>query len=316
MSGLTPTESYLTVHYELRPAKQVERRMLLDALLSLGAAGFRIQDYQYTGMGSVYFIDFMLFHRLIGLQKMLSVEYDTKIARRVEFNRPFDCVDTEIAPIGDVIPRLSKDIKHLLWLDYDGILTGSQLSDVASATSRLSVGSIFLVTIDVEPPTDTDDPEKWMAYFEEEIGEYLSPSLKVADFARSQLPRRNVDFISSAITAGMAGRTDVEFIPMFNFLYEDGHQMLTMGGMVGTTDEKNKIAKSELAKADYFRSTFANSPCLIKVPRLTRKERQYLDGFMPCTDNWQPPDFELSTENVLAYRQIYRFCPTYAELLL
>src|SRR6266496_2730130 len=103
MSGLIPTESYLTVHYELRPAKQVERRMLVDALLALSAAGFRIQDYQYTGMGSVYFIDFMLFHRLIGLQKMLSVEYNTKIARRVEFNRPFDCVGTEIAPIGNII---------------------------------------------------------------------------------------------------------------------------------------------------------------------------------------------------------------------
>src|SRR6266704_2841751 len=109
MSGLTPTESYLRVHYELRPAKQVERRMLVDALLSLSAAGFRIQDYQYTGMGSVYFIDFMLFHRLVGFQKMLSVEHNTKIARRVEFNRPFARVGIEIAPIGDVIPRLSKD---------------------------------------------------------------------------------------------------------------------------------------------------------------------------------------------------------------
>lgn len=27
----TPSESYLKVHYELRPAKQVERRMIIDA---------------------------------------------------------------------------------------------------------------------------------------------------------------------------------------------------------------------------------------------------------------------------------------------
>jgi len=28
----SPTQSYKKVHYELRPAKQVERRMLIDAL--------------------------------------------------------------------------------------------------------------------------------------------------------------------------------------------------------------------------------------------------------------------------------------------
>jgi putative O-methyltransferase len=316
MSGLTPTESYLTVHYELRPAKQVERRMLVDALLWLSAAGFRIQDYQYTGMGSVYFIDFMLFHRLIGFQNMLSVEHDSKIARRVEFNRPFDCVDTKIEAIGNIIPRLSKDIKHVLWLDYDGVLTNSQLGDIASAASQLSVGSILLITIDVEPPTDNEEPRDWMAYFEEEAGEYFNPAFKVTDFTQSQLPRRNADFIWNAIKSGMAGRTGTEFIPMFNFVYEDGHQMLTMGGMIGTAAEKDRITESALAKADYFRRTFEEEPCLIKVPRLTRKERQYLDGFMPCPDDWLPPDFELSTENVLAYRQIYRFCPTYAELLL
>ena len=37
---------------------------------------------------------------------------------------------------------------------------------------------------------------------------------------------------------------------------------------------------------------------------------------MPCADKWIPADFELSSENVRAYREIYRFCPTYAELML
>ena len=48
-----PSKSYLSVHYELRSAKQVERRMLIDALHTLGEDGFRISDYQYTGMGSI-----------------------------------------------------------------------------------------------------------------------------------------------------------------------------------------------------------------------------------------------------------------------
>jgi hypothetical protein len=311
-----PTESYLKVHYELRPAKQVERRMLVDALLALTGAGFPVRDYQYTGMGSIYFIDFMLFHRLLGITEMVSVEYDAKIAKRVEFNKPFECVKTIIAPIGEIIPTLSKDSKHLLWLDYDGILCRSHLEDVSLALTFLSVGSILLITVDVEPPTDDDSPEEWKKYFSAETRDFLDPALRVKDFARSKLARRNIDLISSAIKAGISGRRGVEFIPIFNFVYQDGHQMLTMGGMVGTVSERRRIHGSGLADADYFRDTFDSEPCVIKVPRLTRKERQYLDGFMPCVDSWLPEDFELSSENVRAYRDIYRFCPTYAELLL
>jgi len=310
------TQSYLKVHYELRPAKQVERRILLDALLTLSTAGLAIPEYHYTGMGSIYFIDFMLFHRILGIEQMLSVEFDTKIRRRVEFNKPYDCVKTKISPIGDIIPTLSLDHKHLLWLDYDDILTESHLADVASAAAKLSVGSILLVTIDVEPPTDDDSPKQWHSYFQDQTGEYFSPSLEVRDFAKSQLPRRNIDFLSNAIKAGMTGRMGVQFLPMFNFLYQDGHQMLTLGGMIGSTAEKRQITASGLRDKDYFRGTFGVAPCSITVPRLTRKERQHLDEFMPSSPNWKPKEFELSRANVKAYRRIYRFCPTYAELLL
>jgi len=113
----------------------------------------------------------------------------------------------------------------------------------------------------------------------------------------------------------MTGRTEAEFFPMFNFIYRDSHQMLTMGGMIGTDAEKQKLRGSELEKARYFRGDFTVEPCVITVPKLTRKERQHLDKFMPCNDNWLPPEFELTKENVLAYRDIYRFCPTYAELV-
>lgn len=312
----TPTESYLKVHYELRPAKQVERRMLIDSLQALMEAGFSIRNYQYTGMGSIYFIDFMLFHRVLGIKNMLSVEYSEAVKKRVEFNRPFDCVRTQIAPIGDVIPTLSKDIQHLLWLDYDGAIQSFQLEDVVLAATYLSVGSILLVTVDVEPPDDTDKPRSWKRYFEEQAGEYFNPKLKLNDFAKSQLPRRNIEFIASAIDAGMSGRRDVQFMPMFNFVYQDGHKMLTMGGMVVNQAYADKIRGSALARETYFRSDFSSDPCVINVPRLTRKERQYLDGFMPSPDNWIPKDFELDAKRVAAYRDIYRFCPTYAELML
>src|SRR5712692_3968958 len=156
-----PSRSYLKVHYELRPAKQVERRMLIDALQILGESGFPVREYHYMGMGSVYFIDFILFHRILGIGSMTSVEYDKTIEKRIQFNKPFDFVHIEIEAIGDVIPSLSQDQRHLLWLDYDGILSRSRLQDMALASTYLTRGSIFLVTLDIEPPTNTDEPADW-----------------------------------------------------------------------------------------------------------------------------------------------------------
>jgi uncharacterized membrane protein len=66
--------------------------MLVHAFQCLMEAGFPIADYQYTGLGSIYFIDFILFHRYLGIDKFLSVEVADDIRRRVRFNRPYKCV--------------------------------------------------------------------------------------------------------------------------------------------------------------------------------------------------------------------------------
>ena len=59
-------------------------------------------------------------------------------------------------------------------------------------------------------------------------------------------------------------------------------------------------------------------PFRIEVPVLTRKERLYIDSCMPCEPDWvpDPNDFEIEAEAIAAYRQVYRYCPLYAELLL
>ena len=311
----TPTQSYLKVPYDLRPAKQVERRMLIDAFHRLTSAGFPITDYQYTGFGSIYFVDFILFHKLLGINKLLSVEFDKDIEKRVKFNAPFKGINVEMSPIGDVIPTLPKDDKHVLWLDYDDIIKRDHLSAVAQATSDLSPGSILLVTVDVEHP-DGDEPAVWRKYFETEVGDFLGERKSIAHYFESALPSLNAHLIEQAIKQGLVGRGNVTFEPLFNFVYKDGHEMLTIGGMLVTPTEKRRIRGSSLDETLYYRRTLSGEPYKIRVPRLTRKERLHLDRAMPCAAGWLPEDFELSQEEVSAYSEIYRFCPAYAELLL
>src|ERR1700756_1198523 len=149
---MTVATSYTKVFYDLRPGKQIERRMLLDTVQLLSNGGFRISDYQYTGFGSIYFVDFVLFHKYLGITKLLSLEHDPTAEKRARFNKPYELIKLEIKSAFDAIPSLDRDVKHILWLDYDFGLEASVLLDIEQAAFQLSPGSILLVTVDVEPP--------------------------------------------------------------------------------------------------------------------------------------------------------------------
>jgi hypothetical protein len=312
----SPTESYLKVAYDLRPAKQIERRMFIDALHRLAFAGFDIGDYQYTGFGSIFFVDFVLFHKLLGLKRLLSVEHSTKIEKRVRFNRPFKQIEISMSSITDVIPTLSSDRKHLLWLDYDDVLQKSHITDLVLAGTYLTPGSILLVTVDVEPPGgERDGPHQWKQHFEDQAGDYLGSLTQLTDFAESNLVTINTTILARAIDSGLVAR-EAHFFPLFWFVYEDGHRMLTLGGMIATETERRKVEASTVRFASYHREAFVGEPYSIKVPNLTRKERMFLDREMPCVDEWTTDEFEVDADSIRDYREVYRFLPAYAELLL
>jgi hypothetical protein len=290
--------------------------MIIDACQLLSLANFPIRDYQYTGFGSFYFVDFILFHKLLGIRDMLSLERDTRIEKRVKYNRPFACIKLEMKSSTVVIPALSQDKKHILWLDYDSVLSATHIADARLAGTYLTPGSLLLTTVDVEPPGDEQDgPKEWKQHFHDEAGELALSLGKDEDFAESRLVGVNIKLLLSAIRAGIVGR-EVEFSPLFNFLYADGHQMLTIGGMITTDTERRQLRASKLETTEYVRTSFSKKPFLIYVPRVTRKERLHLDPRMPCRKKWRPKRFEMPSKDVDAYRQIFPFLPAYAELLL
>ena len=311
-----PSESYRKVPYDLRTSKQIERRMILDAFIRLSRHGFDIAAYQYTGMGSVHFVDYILFHRLLGIRRMLSAEYSTKITKRIAFNRPYRNIDLAFKAIGEVIPDLSPDRRHILWLDYDFQINNVMTTDVVNAAAALSVGSFLLVTVDVEPPVKDGSPKKWRRYFLDRCAPFCSPGWPLADYAQSKLHRLNVKILENAIHSGLAGRTDIAFHPLFNFAYADGHQMLTIGGVIGGDTEKRSIDASNFDDAAYLRRSFKELEYTVPKFVLTRKEKFYLDAAMPRVRKWKPKDFEMDERDVAAYAEVHRFYPSYAELFL
>jgi hypothetical protein len=310
-------KSYEKVHYEFRPAKQVERRMLLDLFQRLMEAGYRISSYQYTGMGSIYFIDFVLFHRYLGIKKMVSVECVHEIKKRVHFNRPYGSIEIFMGDIAEYIPRLSRDRKHILWLDYDFVLRRDAVEAILLAAAQLSPGSFLVVTVDAEPPGPKEwGPKDWCKYFKQEAGDYLGNKARERHFAKSRLVEVNASIIESAIQHGLAGREDVDFIPLMNFVYADGHCMLTLGGMIGAEEDRRRVLALERAKLPFLRDSLAADPYYIRVPLLTRKERLHLDSVMPCRESWRPSEFEMKAEDLQTYREIHPYYPAYTEVLL
>jgi Putative O-methyltransferase len=305
--------------------------MIVDALQRLEAAGFPIVDYQYTGFGAIYFVDFILLHKLLGMNKLVSLERQGSLASRMAFNRPFSCVEIKMVPASSEIPNLSRDIRHIVWLDYDGVLHKDFLSDIQSAVTILPAGSILLVTVDVEPPEDHDykpvdpnfdssketlGPKHWRRYFEHHASAYLKLGLSENDFGASKLGLRTTEILKAAFTRSIVARLQMEFLPMFHFIYKDSHWMLSMGGMIGGRTEKRQLRSSTLADTVYYRRNFDLPPFEITVPRLTRKERIYLDREMPCAEGWVPKDFDLDPDEARRYKDIYRFLPAFAEILL
>lgn len=311
-----PTHSYRKVFYDLRPAKQVERRMIVDVLQELGEGGFHLRDYEYTGFGSIYFVDFILLHRLLGLRKLLSVEIAESAESRVQFNKPFGDVKVRMGAIGDVLPSLDRDQRRILWLDYDHRLIPTDLQDLVVAGQVLAPGSIVLITVDVEPRSEAESPSNLQRYYEDIASDFLPFDLEPEAFTHSQLAHTNARIILNAIRQGVVARPSVGYLPLFSFTYSDGHRMLTVGGLIGGDAHVRQIEGTRLSSLPFVRRNGEDAPYEIKVPRLTRKERSYLDRHMPCADNWLPSEFELPAEEVLQYREIYRYYPVYAELLL
>jgi hypothetical protein len=305
--------------------------MIVDALQRLQPAGFSISDYQYTGFGAIYFVDFILFHKLLGMSKLLSLERMTGLTTRIEFNKPFKCVDVNMVSASAAIPNLSRDTRHILWLDYDGVIHKDFLSDIQSAVTLLPAGSILLVTVDVEPPEDHDyrevnpdfdssknvmGPKQWKEYFEYHASTYLKLGLTESHFGMAELRARTAEILQASFTRSIVPRNQMEFLPMFNFIYRDSHWMLSMGGMIAGPTEKRQLLSTTLRDTEYYRDNFDNPPFEISVPRLTRKERIYLDREMPCADGWTPKDFDIDAEELRKYRDIYRFLPAFAEILV
>jgi hypothetical protein len=316
------TPSFEKLNYLLRPSKQVERKLFIEALHRLAGGGLPLQEYTYLGLGSVYYADFILFHKYLYLDSMICVEAQP-IPKRMDFNKPFDFIRLEMKRVAEIIPELDRTLKYIVWLDYEDHLNKEILADTAGLLHILAPGSILIVTVDADPrlleAEEGDDCAERKARllldsFRSDLGKYHVGEIPRSTISRTGLPKLFAQILRSQFKETLANRSPLAFQQLFNFKYADGAQMLTLGGVLGTPSDLAIVSGSGVFDLPFV--TTSDEPLKISVPPLTIREKQWLDKRMTETLTPENLAFELEEEPLANFRAYYRHYPTYYETLI
>jgi hypothetical protein len=303
------------INYNLRPAKHVERKMMCEAFRRLAEFG-SVESYRYIGFGSFYFRDFALIHKTLGITEMLSIERDEEDQERFRFNVPYSCVKIAFGEASAVLPTLAWDVRTILWLDYDYGLDAGVLGDVAHFCANACAGSSIVVSLNAHSDREDKTP---LVSLQEKVGERDLPAdLTNADFkdwAKARTFRRIImNKVTDALNIRNGTRavgSKFNFKQLFNFHYQDGARMLTLGGLLHEQGQAPLVAKSALDNLWFVRT--GEEPFHIKIPRLTYKEIRYLDEQLPIGDATALTARGIPTEDLEMYSLIYRYFPTFTE---
>jgi hypothetical protein len=277
--------SFRKIDYRLRPAKSVERRMMAEAFLRLREFG-AVESYRYVGMGSVYFSDFALFHSVCGFESMVSIEdvSDPTVQQRFVFNRPLANIDLKFKHSNLALPELPWDIRTVAWMDYDGALDASVLTDVSFLASKLCPGSVLAISVNCDLE-DTDEGTKTrFQVLSERVGlESLPHSLTSGGTVRpAEVPalfkQITTTKIVSALNARNAGRPTGQKIcaeQIFFFKYHDGAPMLTFGWVFFDEGQRQNFLKCGFDQLSFARGE--DEFFDIRIPLITGAEIRELN---------------------------------------
>jgi hypothetical protein len=290
--------------YAVRPAKHILRRMIVDACRRISALA-PLRDYEYVGFGGFEFVDFDLVHRDLSISRMVSIEFDTSAADRYLFNRPFSDIEMRFDRASAVLPSLlDEERPRIVWLDYESRLNHEVLQDVGTCLRRLEAGSIFVVTVNAQPPTPRSQRR---AQLVEDVGEDRIP-LGIDDEVLAQWGFAAVQYriLTAEVPIGIERRNAAaQFRQLFHFRYRDGARMLTWGGALVTPAESEQW---QAAFAELEQTRSADDPLVIEVPALTAKEAIHLNEQLPTRAATLDAK-GIPGEDSQAYAGLYRWYP-------
>tara|TARA_R110001583_G_scaffold181745_1_gene339095 strand:- start:7147 stop:8136 length:990 start_codon:yes stop_codon:yes gene_type:complete len=319
------------INYSTRVAKNIERKMIRD-LLTRYSSSFPMDEYTYIGFGAKYFTDFLMVHKYLHIDKLISIEGDVGNKLKYDFNKPLNCIDMKYGMSTDILPDIDLDKnKSIVWLDYDGLLEEYCLSDIVTLSGELEAGSVLFVSYNSRPPKpaelEIEFPEietqkgRLKAFLRKVHGEsYLPHDLEYRGLSKwenyaSLLRRLIINCIEKRLEVKNRGIAEkVKLKQLVNFNYQDGCEMSTLGFTFYTTvEEAEKIEQTNLNLFDFYRDNEA--PYVIEVPSLTLKEIKALLEIMPKGRKGRKKELEkiIPLRDIKQFSKIYKYLPIFTD---
>jgi hypothetical protein len=320
-----------TLAYNLRRNKYVERQLFME-LLSRFSRWQEIGNYLYIGFGGVYFEEFKLLHTKFSIKKMISLEREQWMVARQELNVPYGCITPFHATSSELVINIDEyreiggTTNLLVWLDY---VTPSelptQLSEIRSLISKLENGDILKITFSLHPvwlnKGPSEDPlTNRLENLRSQLGSaYLAEGISIIDVTNDGLPHVYLDALKRKIAEGLAENSELEFLPLGCYTYNDGTAMLTVtGALIGRDQQPSFDERLGLDRLDFTSPRWEIHQ--IDVPDMSLRERLELDqklngktaeeiaGELPFRFEEDPDE---SLDLIRNYLKLYRFYPNY-----
>lgn len=308
------------INYRLRPAKQIERKMICDVLAHLKLSN-RLREYQYVGYGSVYFVDFEMFHRVLGVSKMYSVEREEASIRRAKFNKPFSCVEIIHGEASQYLPTHDWGVPALIWLDETNGINEDALGTLGECARLAAPESVILLTIAADNPLASnisagDAKRKFIKDVGDGInflpdGASTAPKFFTGNDVLETIAELTTAFIQKKASTERKDEAKLEAVRFLNIQYQDGRRMLTLGWVLEEAGHK-VVENSSVTDLPFI--TLGPTPYQIYVPHLTPAELGVLKKFMPGDIGDNVLSF-IARDDLRAFKTLYQFYPSFMEVL-
>lgn len=314
------SKSFEEINYRLRPAKSVERKMMIDLLCRLPQIR-PLSEYRYIGFGSPYFSDVKLVHEKLHIDDIISIEKEEAEKLRFEFNKPYECVKIEYGKSKDILPKLDWDQPTILWLDYTEELCAYMFSDIREFMTRAPAGSVIFITVNThatplhqlkeEGKTMMDELEERLPreYIPEDVSKKDLRGWKYAATCRRIILNQIEEKYLDARNGGVEDGEELEFEQLVNFRYKDSSKMMTLGGMLVADELDDRFDNAAFEEFDFVRT--GEEPFHIRTPILTFDEMRDLNKHLPGdidVHNYHAPN-----RHVERYAELYRYFPKFIE---
>ena len=306
--------SYEKINYDLRPGKNIERKMIAEACGLLPNVR-PVNHYRYVGFGSPFFSDFRLFHKTLGFQQMINIEVEDTHRERFEFNKPYACIQMKYGLSSDVLSDLQwRDEPTIIWLDYDRRLNRGMIDDIGYLAVELEPWSLLIVTVRAKA-ADYGEEAKKIPAMEEDLQQSLGATITQGDMAQSRIAGTIRTICHGIINETLVARNGMlapeehlEYKQIMNFVYDDGTPMMTFGGLLVPRSDDAVFSDCAFSSLEFYCPGIDHYE--IRAPLLTFKEQRELDTALP---DGSPTVPGLEQADIEAYGRVYRYFPAFTE---